>query len=335
MIKFYPDNREKVDLLRWYSIKRVMSFGVRNMYLTGGRGFGKTFSTKKICFLDFQKNNNQFFWARTTDTALENIRDPVQFFGRFTERDFHDLEIETYDIKNDKIIINKKRCAYLFAVSTFYNNKGADYNCRIGVWDEFIRAKKERPFVGKYDAFQDLCESVLRDRKDSKVIGLSNSTNKYDEVFNKLGINVKDFGVYLNREKNALIHYAAPSKRFIEAQRGSTAYDGMSEFQKRITFGNEFIDNDIYGKSSKSKYLFTLKIDDDAFISIYDAGIKLYVKADVPDKPYMKSTNINFVNSTVRRLTPAEKKFLVNKYDVGKVIFFDGFCRGLFQEAVL
>lgn len=335
MYKFYPDDRDKVNKLRWYSNKRIFSFGVRNMWLTGGRGFGKTFSTKKYRLKNFMKNKETFAWVRTTDTTMDMIRDPLQFFGRFKPQDFKELEIEKYDIKNDKIIINGKRAGYLFAVSTFYKVKGADYDCTSVTWDEFIKAKGERPLAGKFDMFMDLCQSILRDTKNQNVIGLSNSTNKYDEVLKHYNVNLKDFGVYLIRQENALIHYAAPSNTFINAQKDSVSYLSMSESQKDVTFGNKFIDHGIYDKMSKATYLYSVQVDDDSFYSIYSGSGKFYVKPSVPENPYMKTMNPSFVNKYVTRIKPVEKKMLVNMYDRGDVIFFDGFCRGLFQESIL
>lgn len=332
-MKYYPDNRDKVDQLRWLSLKRDDSFAVRNHWLIGGRGFGKTYRVKlEKCLKNFQKTGNTFFWARTTDTALDNIRDPVQFFGRIKPEDLKALEIEKYDIRDDKIYINKRRCGYLFAVSTFYNNKGADYDCQIGVWDEFMRAKGERPLQGKYEKFMDLCQSVLRDSKNSQVYGISNSTNQFDEVMAHYHWKKQGFGVYLYREQNALIHYIAPSQRFIDAQKDSTSFAGMSDFQKKMTYQNEFTDYGDYDKVSKTRYLFTIQADDDLFISFYDGKSKLYCKSDMPDKAILRAVDASFVNNKVNKLSTTEKKYLMQQYERGNVLFIDGYSRTTFNE---
>lgn len=332
-MKYYPDDIEKLNQLRWLSLKRVDSFAVRWNWLIGGRGIGKTYSIKlEKCLGNFQKTGNTFFWARTTDTALDNIRDPVQFFGRIKPEHLKKLGIEKYDIRDDKIYINRKRCGYLFAISTFYNNKGADYDCQIGVWDEFMRAKGERPLQGKYEKFMDLCQSVLRDSATSKVYGISNSTNQFDEVMANYNWKKKGFGVYLYRERNALIHYISPSKTFIEAQKNSASFEGMSDFQKRMTYENQFTDYGDYEKVAKTRYLFTIQADDDLFISLYDGKTKLYCKSDMPEKAIVRAVDASFVNSRVNKLSPSEKKYLMQKYERGDILFIDGYSRTTFTE---
>lgn len=332
LLKFYRDDPVKVKNLRWYSHKRWQSFAVKHNHLIGGRGYGKTYPLRLDFLHNFQKTGETFFWTRTTDRALDAIRDPNQFFGRIKPEHLKWLEIENYDIKNDRIYINKKLCGYYFAVSTFYNNKGADYNCTRGCWDEFMRAKGERPLAGKREKFMDLCQSVLRDDKNARVVYLSNSTNQFDEVLKYYEIKLNDFGVYLYREENALIHYIRPSETFLEAQKDSISFTGASDHQKKMMYENKFTDYGEYGKLSKAKYLFSIQCDDDAFLSFYEYNMTLYVKPNIPDNPWIKSVNPIFVNSNVNKLTQAEKKYLTTMYERGKVIFIDGYCRVLFQE---
>ena len=332
-MKYYPDNREKVDTLRFYSNKKDRSMCVRFNWLIGGRGFGKTYSTKLDVLHDFQKHGNKFFWSRTTDRQLSNILDPIQFFGRINPKHLHDLEIESYDIKNQQIYINKKQAGYMFSISTFYNLKGADFDCKNGVWDEFIRADGERPVAKKFDKFMDLCQSVLRDRKDAHITGLSNSTNQFDEVLAHYNWKKdKGFGIYLYREQNALIHYIAPSKTFVEAQKNSASYEGMTEHQRKMTFANEFTDYDVYEAIEKARYLFTIMCYDDEYISIYEAKGKLYCKRGTPSKFRMTAVNPTYVNEKVTKVSPVEKKLLISCYDRGKIGFLDGYARTLFQE---
>lgn len=332
-MKFYPDDREKVDKLRFYSNKKDRSMVVKNNWLIGGRGFGKTYSTKLDILRDFQAHSNTFFWSRTTDRQLSNILDPVQFFGRIRPDHLRSLEIEKYDIRNQVCYINNKRAGYLLSVSTFYNNKGADYDCTNGVWDEFIKADGERPVNKKFDKFMDLCQSVLRDNKRARVVGLSNSTNQYDEVLHHYNWDKSHgFGIYLYRDQNALIHYIAPSATFVEAQKSSISYEGMSEFQKKMTFGNEFTDHDVYEALEKARYLFTIMCYEDEYISIYEAKGKLYCKRGYPKKYLMRSVNPTFVNAVVQRVTSTEKRALISSYDRGKIGFLDGYARTLFQE---
>lgn len=331
-MKFYADDREKVNKLRYYSNKRDHSFNMRFNYKIGGRGFGKTYTTKLDVLSDAQRGK-PFFWARTSKTALEVILDPVQFFGRIRPDHLKKLEIEKYDIRNEQVYLNGKKAGYMFAVSTFYNNKGADYDCVNGVWDEFIKADGERPVTNKYKRFMDLVQSVMRDTPNTRIVALSNSTNQYDEVLQHFNWNKKNgFGVYLYKEEKSLIHYIAPSQKFIEAQKDSASYLGMSDYQKKMTFGNEFTDYDVYETIAKARYLFTVMCYEDEYISIYEYQGELYCKRGTPKKNLMRAVNSQFVNAYVQRIMSTEKKLLVSSYDRGRIKFLDGFARTLFQE---
>lgn len=330
--KFYPDIKEKIDHIKWYKLRRVMSFAVDFMYLIGGRRYGKTYSIKSFFIEDFVKNGNRFAWFRTTEKALDKIRNEQQFFGRL--ENLEQLKVKDVKISGDIIYINKQEAGYLFPISTFYNIKGADYNVVNGCWDEFMRAKGERPLAGKREKFNDICESVFRYGR-KRIFAISNSTNKYDDVLAPFNLELNNFGVYLFREKNSLVHYIQSSKRHIEDMENSILGQSMTESEKQFAFENKFTDFGRYGNIAKGKYLFTLQVDDDKFISFYLDKNDCYVKATLPVKSIIKATNPIYVNNRVTKLSQASLKILRQMFDNGNVIFNDGYCRSMFIDNVL
>lgn len=330
-MKFYPDIPEKIDHLEHYSLRRPLSFAVEWMYLIGGRRFGKTYSIKSYILQDFTKNENRFAWIRTTDTALDRIRSEEQFFGRM--QNLKALGVEEYAIKKDVIYINKQEAGYLFPVKTFYNIKGADYDVVNGVWDEFMRAKGEPNLPDKRRKFNDLVESVFRQGK-KRIFCISNSTNQFDEVLQPFNVTLRDFGTYLYRERNALIHYIRSSKRHIENMEDSASGHAMTEAEKQFAFENKFTDFGDYGNMNKAVYLFSIQVDDDKFLSVYTNDGNMYIKAILPINHILKSADNTYVNSKVKKLSPSEIKYLRLFHDRGRIIFADGYCRGMFQEAI-
>jgi len=332
-MKFYPDNRDKVNKLRWYSLKRVFSFCVKFMYIIGGRRYGKTYSIKTFLIKDFIKNGHKFAWIRSTDTALEKIRQPLQFFGRM--QNLKELGVEKYDISKDTIYINGKIAGYLFAVSTFHNIKGADYDCINGCWDEFMRAKGERPVTGKREKFFDLVESIFRNT-GARIFLISNSTNQFDEVLEPFAITLNDYGCYLYREKQAIIHYVQPSKEHSTTFDDSLSFLGMTDQEKKMVVDNKFTSYGDYGKQPKGKYLYSLQVDDAKFLNLYLNSIEnlMYIKSGLIDSPTVYTLESEYVNSNVKRLSAEGKKILKRYYDNGKIIFYDGYCRTMFQATV-
>lgn len=329
-MKFYPDESIKVDHLQHYSLRKVFSFNVKYMYLIGGRRYGKTYGIKTFLFKDFIKNGHKFAWIRTTDRALEKIKKPTQFFGRM--KNLKELGIENYDIKKDIIYINGKEAGHLFSVSTFFNDKGADYDCVNGVYDEFMRAKGERPVSDKRRKFFDLVESVFRG-DGQRIFLLSNSINQYDEMLEPFNLTLKEYGCYLYLEKNAVIHYIKTSKTHILNMENSLSGFGMTAEDKKMAFSNQFTSFGDFGKVTKGVYMFTLQVDDDKFINLYNCDGSIYCRQRAPSpQDRIFSFTPDYVSSKVKRLSQSGRKLLQQTFDNGRCVFETGYVRTMITE---
>lgn len=332
-MKFYPDESKKIEKLKFASFKRAFSFAVQKMYFIGGRGYGKTYSTKKLLFTNFVKYGKKFAWVRTTDTALQLIQNDEQFFAR---QDYlKDIGVESHKVVGNKIYINDKLAGYFFSVNTAHNVKGGEYQLDCIVWDEFMRFGNERPIKEKRKLFFDLCQSIGRGDA-SRIFLLSNSTNKYDEVLAPFKLNLSHgFGCYLFREQNTVIHYMAPSKAYQERVQSDLSVSGMSETERKMAVANEFSDFGDYGSLAKAKYMYTLQCDDDSFISLYFANGQLYIKqghhnVDIQRKLF--TTIAMYVNSIVQKLPTSLKKVALMYHDTGRIKYENGYCRNTFQS---
>lgn len=331
-MKFYPES-EKVDELKWCSLKRSFSFATKFIYLIGGRGWGKTYSVKTHLFTRFVKCGEKFAWCRTTEIALENIKTAEQFFGRM--ENLKEIGIKSYDIKKNIIYINGKVAGYLFAVSTFHNVKGSDFDVNTIVWDEFMRAKGERPLPARRQKFLDLVESVGR-HNASRAILMSNSTNQFDEMLSPFKVKLEKVGCYLFREQSAVIHYMKPSVLYRENKLNTLAALGMDESQQKFAYGNEFTDYGDYGKIDKLSYISTFKFDDDGYLSLFtDPEGAFYIRAGLVKNSRIFALKPEFVGGGVRLINQRVKKDLAAQYGDGKILFCDGYCRAAFQEYFL
>lgn len=335
--RFYKDYPEKIKWLKHYDLRHPLSFCCRFNYLIGGKGYGKTFSVKFFIFREFINNGYTFGWCRSTDTALDNVRDTNQFFIRMTPV-FNLLGITSYKVKGSDIYINDLLAGHFFAISTFYNQKGADYICDYVVWDEFMREDGERPVPFIRQKFFKLLEAIGRDNV-KRVFFISNSTNKFDDMLKPYDIDFSNgHGVYVYRNgkqtESVLIHFIESSKHFKENKLNSASISGMSNDERIEALENEFKDFGEYFNPKKAVYRFSIQVGDSEFISVYTYNGGIYILGGYPHLPKMKALNSKYINSTVTRLTQNEKKALRMHFDTGNVVFKDGYCRTAFQDFI-
>lgn len=326
-MKFYPDNSTLVENKKYYTLKRAFSFNTKYIYLTGGRGYGKTYDTRTFIFNRFVKYGEKFAWLRTTDRALEKINNTQQFFGRM--KNLIELGINEYSVKGGIIYINGAEAGYLLSVSTYYNIKGADYNVTNVVYDEFMRADGERPLKNKLSMFTDMIESICR-TDSGKIILISNSTDQFDQMLMPFNAKLKEYGIYLYREKNALIHYIKPSRAYKERMLSDAAsLTLMSEKDKSIKLENKFVNNGDYGKAVKGKIMFSLMLDDNYYAILFMVDGKIYIKRSVDafDNSEIYTFKAQHIGNGVKRLPMSMKKVLRIYFDRGDILYSDGYLR--------
>lgn len=328
-MKFIPDLTIKVAELEHYSLKKILSFNCKYNYITGARGYGKTYDVKSFCIRRFVKYGEKFAWCRVTDKALEKIKSTEQFFGRL--KNLSKLGVKSYKVVGDCIYINDQIAGYFFSVNTFFNIKGADYVVTNIVFDEFMRADGERQIKNKRQKFMDLVESVGRFNA-GRVFLISNATNPYDEMLAPFKLKFGEFGCYVFREQSAVIHYAMPSPKYTESRNDSASVIGMSEQEKKMAFRNEFTDFGDYGSVSKGVYMYTLQIGDNSFLSIYVGEGKFMITTKVPDCPKMYTLSNAYVNAQVKKLNPVSLRALREYHDNGLCLFENGYCRNSLQS---
>lgn len=330
-MRFYPES-STVDKLEWASLRKDFSFATKWIYLVGGRGWGKNYSVKRYLFKRFKTKQRKFAWVRTTDKALQKLN-TTTFFGRYTEM-LKELGFKNWYIRGNIVYLDGEEAGYLFSVSTFYNDKGSDYDVDTIVWDEFMRAKGERPLPDRRTKFNDLVESVGRETA-TRVICMSNSTNQYDEMMAQYDIHLKEFGCYLYRDKNAVIHYMKPSKKYEERKKKSLAAQGMSKEQLEFAYSNKFTEYDEYEKTAKLVYRFSIVVDDNRYLTVYSSPDGyLYINSNEHANPNLMTLDNLFVNSKVKKMPNSTKKFILSAYNNGLVKFYDGYCRSAFQEYI-
>ena len=196
----------------YFNIKSVLPYEKTFNIIIGGRGVGKTYSAKHFLINEFLKNGKTFVWIRNTIEEVKLITNNV-FFNFLSDLNLNLKEIKIKKEKN-KMYINDKYGGQFLSLSEFAKIKGNSFNDYYLIIDEFIEEKNARNLFDREYAFKSILESVFRLRKDYKVFLLANSINKNDRILNIFDIEIEDFGIYQNKQKDTILFYLENSENF-------------------------------------------------------------------------------------------------------------------------
>ena len=265
------DNRNKIKQnSQWYNLRPILGHFNWAMFaiLLGGREVGKSYSVTNF-FVDQWKNKGiPFTWLRLTEKAAgkllqnnaEKLVDPDL-------RRKYDLDLITngnnvYEVtkrtkpdKNGKTkILEKKLMASVYALSTFYNDKGSifdkdflnDPNMRYNVAvDEFEREKGEKNTFNILYSLVNQLENLLRSSKERvRIFFLGNTLEEASDILCAFNFIPESFGIFKLKSKRCVIHNIAPTEEYKERRKGTIADILMptaSTFTNKIDTDNSLI----------------------------------------------------------------------------------------------
>ena len=265
------DNRNKIKQnSQWYNLRPILGHFNWAMFaiLLGGREVGKSYSVTNF-FVDQWKNKGiPFTWLRLTEKAAgkllqnnaEKLVDPDL-------RRKYDLDLITngnnvYEVtkrtkpdKNGKTkILEKKLMARVYALSTFYNDKGSifdkdflnDPNMRYNVAvDEFEREKGEKNTFNILYSLVNQLENLLRSSKERvRIFFLGNTLEEASDILCAFNFIPESFGIFKLKSKRCVIHNIAPTEEYKERRKGTIADILMptaSTFTNKIDTDNTLI----------------------------------------------------------------------------------------------
>lgn len=215
----------------WYSIRHMLGYANWAMFyiLLGGREAGKSYSVTDFFCRQFKNKGIPFIWLRLTEAASRKLlQNNAEKLVDPDLRRKYDLDLVTsgnnvYHItkrsnpdKNGKTkIIEKKLFARVYALSTFYNDKGSifdadflkDPNMRFHIAiDEFAREKGEKnTFDITYSLVNQLENLVRSTVNRTKIFFLGNTLEEASDVLCAFNFIPENFGIYkLVRNKKKL-----------------------------------------------------------------------------------------------------------------------------------
>ena len=157
--------------------------------------------------------------------------------------------------KNGKTkILEKKLMARVYALSTFYNDKGSifdkdflkDPNMRYNVAiDEFQREKGEKNTFDILYSLVNQLENLLRSSKERvKIFFLGNCLEDASEILCAFNYIPESFGIFKLKSKRCVIHNVEPTEEYKERRKGTIADILMptaSTFTNKIDTDNSLI----------------------------------------------------------------------------------------------
>lgn len=265
------DNQNQIKRKsQWYNLRPILGHFNWAMFavLLGGREVGKSYSVTNF-FVDQWKNKGiPFTWLRLTEKAAgkllqnnaEKLVDPDL-------RRKYDLDLITngnnvYEVtkrtkpdKNGKTkILEKKLMARVYALSTFYNDKGSifdkdflnDPNMRYNVAvDEFEREKGEKNTFNILYSLVNQLENLLRSSKERvRIFFLGNTLEEASDILCAFNFIPESFGIFKLKSKRCVIHNIAPTEEYKERRKGTIADILMptaSTFTNKIDTDNSLI----------------------------------------------------------------------------------------------
>ena len=262
---------DKIKKYEWYNLRPILGFANWALFyvLLGGREAGKSYSVTNFFVDQFVNKGIPFTWLRLTETAAKKLlQNNAEKLVDPDLRRKYNLDLVTsgnnvYHVtertepdKNGKTkILKKKLMARVYALSTFYNDKGSifdkdflndkamKYNIAI---DEFEREKGEKNTFDITYSLVNQLENLVRSTKErTRIFFLGNTLEEASDILCAFNFIPENWGIYKLKSKRCVIHYIEPSEAYKERRKGTIADILMptaSTFTNKMESDNSLVD---------------------------------------------------------------------------------------------
>lgn len=241
--------RQTVQQYEWYNLRPILGNANWAIFyvLLGGREAGKSYSVTNF-FVDQWKNKGiPFIWLRLTETqARKLLQNNAEKLVDPDLRRKYNLDLTTngnnvYEVtrrsepdKNGKTkILEKKLMARVYALSTFYTDKGSIYDkdflndpkMRYNIaCDEFEREKGEKNTFDILYSLVNQLENLVRSTKERiKIFFLGNTLEDASDILCAFNFIPETFGTFKLKKKRCVIQNIEPSEAYKKRRAGTIA----------------------------------------------------------------------------------------------------------------
>ena len=180
-------------------------------------------------------------------------------------------------------ILEKKLMARVYALSTFYNDKGSifdkdflnDPNMRYNIAiDEFEREKGEKNTFDILYSLVNQLENLVRSSKErTRIFFLGNTLEEASDILCAFNFIPESFGIFKLKSKRCVIHNIEPTEEYKERRKGTIADILMptaSTFTNRIDTDNTLINK---SKLISPNYVSKFKKDQAHWYTVWNGNI--------------------------------------------------------------
>lgn len=325
------DNRRLKNIEnQWYNLRPILGHANWAIFylLLGGREAGKSYSVTNFFVHQYKTKGIPFTWLRLTEAAsrklLQNnaeklvdpdIRRKYNLDLVTSGNNVYEVTKRTEPDKNGKTkILEKKLMARVYAISTFYNDKGSifdkdflnDPNMRYNIAiDEFQREEGEKNTFDITYSLVNQLENLVRSTKErTKIFFLGNTLEESSDILCAFNFIPEEFGIYKLKKKRAVIHNIEPTEAYKQRRKGTIAdilMPGASTFTNQIDTDNTLITKK---RLHEPKYIIKFTKNKDTWFTVWDSNIiRKYAgekKKVYAMRPYIEEVyNIEIVKNVI------------------------------------
>lgn len=291
--------RAKAKQAEWYNLRPILGHANYAIFylLLGGREVGKSYSVTNF-FVDQWKNKGiPFTWLRLTEAATRKLlmNNAEKLIDPDLRRKYN-LDLVTSgnnvyevtkrsepDAEGKTKILEKKLMARVYAISTFYNDKGSifdkdflnDPNMRYNIAiDEFQREEGEKNTFDITYSLVNQLENLVRSTKDRiKIFFLGNTLEESSDILCAFNFIPETWGIFKLKKKRAVIHNIAPTEAYIKRRTGTIADILMptaSTFTNKIDTDTTLVTKQ---RLKEPSYIIKFRKSKDSWFTVWDSNI--------------------------------------------------------------
>lgn len=191
--------KEAIDAGDFYSLDPILKKHARYYVIFGARSQGKTYASLTHSLERFKKDGTTFVYCRRWGAdivmkLMNKLFDPLQkeidrIFGPGYKVRYWRGAFILHNEEDDEV--DDQTIGWAIALNEAHHVKGGTFeNCRVFIYDEFLKLLGEKNLKDEYSEFKHNLSSVLRGRENTEIFLLGNSVSRYSEYFSKLHIEV-------------------------------------------------------------------------------------------------------------------------------------------------